>query len=831
MRQNDYPENNDLISSLNDALDGYSVTRIIRSGGNGAVLEGKQDSTGRAVAIKLLPASLLGTQAIFDDTRLKRFEREIKLVSKLQLPNIIQVIDHGVVDGQPYFVMPMIEGHRVDEHCFIHGLNLKDRLALFVKILHAVVRAHQTGVIHRDLKPSNIMVDNSGEPYILDFGLAKATESMADFGEEETISTPHSIMGTFAYLSPERALGNTSQDVRSDVYALGVVLFQMLTTSLPLKLSGVQSAMLQQIVHMEPQKLKEAIGAAQNPDAVPARDIDSDLQAIVSTAIAKDRNERYQSAGAFADDIERYLNGAIVLARSEQRLILARRVIRKYRFPIAAAVLAIIATTWSVAKVRHERDVARAATGVAYKGLDNVVNNLDEELECLAGGKRLREIVLADAEESLSELIEIAQSDPIFESLSTSLLERQGDLAAANGNREKAERFYMLAADQLQERPLDLARVLRMAGVAVLDGRTYFEEALRVVRTAPDNELELANILIDAGCNDFRIGNHIESAEKFDEALALIESKIDDEQLLAKALEWDGVLRLRMGQEARGQESLEKSIKIREEGLSENPTNVKLRRRHVFCCSSLGSHLSSIGKFDEAIALLTTAQESIEFLVRIDPSEPDFRKGHAAALTRLARVLREAEQYTQSLDVATASIEFAEQFSNDPLLQDLLAHAYLERGKILLALGKPEDALEDASAALAIRESLLARGPETTVNLSDYAEGHQPVAYYLEKLGRSDEALPHLTMSYELQRELFEKQPNVPERADYLASAEINIANWHIRRKSPDDDRLALARLDATESFLMARSTLTAKGKDCLRIIKKNRDIVERRKH
>ncbi|MEZ6086199.1 MAG: protein kinase [Phycisphaerae bacterium] len=829
--RNEFPENTDLVRALNDALEGYNVTRIIRSGGNGAVLEGVQLSTGRDVAIKLLPASLLGTRSIFDETRVKRFHREIRLVSKLQLPNIIQVIDYGDVDDQPYFVMPLIKGHRVDEHCFVNDLSVRERLALFEKVLRAVVRAHQAGVIHRDLKPSNILVDQSGEPYILDFGLAKATENMSDFGEEETISTPHSVMGTFPYLSPERAMGNTSNNVRSDVYALGVVLFQMLTGSLPLKLAGAQNAMLQQIVHVEPKKLREAIAADKNPSAVPAKEIDSDLQAIVATAIAKDWNERYQSASAFASDIERYLNGWIVQARSEQRLILARRVLRRYKVPIAAAVLAIVAMTWSVAKVRHERDVARAATSVAYKGLDNVVNNLDEELESLAGGKRLREILLADAEESLAELIEIAQSDPIFESLSTSLLERQGDLAASSGNREKAERFYMLAADQLQDRPLDLARVLRKAGVAVLDGRKYFEDALRVVRTAPDNELELANILIDAGRNDFSIGNHIESAEKFDEALTLFESKIGDEQLLAKALEWNGALRLRMGQEARGQASLEKSIMIWEKGLSENPADVKLRRHHVICCSSLGTHLSSIDKFDEAIALLTTARNSSEFLVTIDPSEPDFRKGHAAAMTLLARVLREAEQYTQALYVATASIEFAEQFSNDPLMQDQVAHAFLERGKILLAIGKPEDALGDASAALAIRESLLARGPETTDILSDYADGHQPVAYYLEKLGRSDEALPHLTISYEMQRDLFEKQPNVPERADYLATAEISLANWHIRRKSPDDDDLALARLDAAETFLMGRTTLTAKGKDCLRVIKKNRGIVEQRRH
>ncbi|HNO78324.1 MAG TPA: serine/threonine-protein kinase [Phycisphaerae bacterium] len=829
--RNEFPENTDLVRALNDALEGYNVTRIIRSGGNGAVLEGVQLSTGRDVAIKLLPASLLGTRSIFDETRVKRFHREIRLVSKLQLPNIIQVIDYGDVDDQPYFVMPLIKGHRVDEHCFVNDLSVRERLALFEKVLRAVVRAHQAGVIHRDLKPSNILVDQSGEPYILDFGLAKATENMSDFGEEETISTPHSVMGTFPYLSPERAMGNTSNDVRSDVYALGVVLFQMLTGSLPLKLAGAQNAMLQQIVHVEPKKLREAIAADKNPSAVPAKEIDSDLQAIVATAIAKDWNERYQSASAFASDIERYLNGWIVQARSEQRLILARRILRRYKVPIAAAVLAIVAMTWSVAKVRHERDVARAATSVAYKGLDNVVNNLDEELERLAGGKRLREILLADAEESLAELIEIAKSDPIFESLSTSLLERQGDLAASSGNREKAERFYMLAADQLQDRPLDLARVLRKAGVAVLDGRKYFEDALRVVRTAPDNELELANILIDAGRNDFGIGNHIESAEKFDEALTLFESKIGDEQLLAKALEWNGALRLRMGQEARGQASLEKSIMIREKGLSENPADVKLRRHHVICCSSLGTHLSSIDKFDEAIALLTTARNSCEFLVTIDPSEPDFQRGHAVTMTLLARVLREGEQYTQALDVATASIEFAEQFSNDPLMQDQVAHAFLERGKILLALGKPEDALGDASAALAIRESLLARGPETTDILSDYADGHQPVAYYLEKLGRSDEALPHLTISYEMQRDLFEKQPNVPERADYLVTAEINLANWHIRRKSPDDDDLALARLDAAETFLMGRTTLTAKGKDCLRVIKKNRGIVERRRH
>ncbi len=810
---------------------GYSVVTILKAGGNGAVLKATQISTGRDVAVKVLPNPPAGDQNLFDPKRAKRFRREIKVASHLNSQNLIPVIDYGVIEDQPYFVMPFIDGLPVDEYCFFQGLSLNERLKLFVKVLRAVERAHQAGVLHRDLKPSNILVDADGEPCILDFGLAKAIDGIRSIKEVGTISNPLNIVGTFPYVSPERILGPSLEDVRGDVYALGVVLFQMITRSMPIEVTGTASDVAKNITSQKPRKLRDSMVPGNWESDINPYEISSDLQAIVSTALEKKIDDRYQSTGAFADDIERHLQGRIVLARSEQRLIMARRVIRRFRVPIAAALIAIAVLTWSIIKVRGERNAARTAMAVALQDLDNTINNIDRELEFVAGGKKLRERILANAEDSIELLATYAAEDPSLESLGLALLERQGDLARSSGDAIKAESYYLRAAARQPHDPTARARLLRKTGNALDDGTEYFRSALAIARSETVTEDELARILIDTSRDDFLNGEHARAGERIDEALALLRTELNDDALLATALEWDGELQVKLGKLARSRRSLERSLKIRGQALKQDPTNLWLKRRHMISSTCLATYIAMSREFDRAIYHAESAIKTGELLHELDHSNPDYRKGLVSAKTRLARIHRQAGQLEQARSACKGSIELAKRFPYDAAVQRQLGFALEESRRILLKLDLPDEALEDAKLALSVRTSLANRRFDDAEYQTEAARSHQSVASCLQELDRHDDAFEHLREAVRINAKLLEKHPTVPDRIDRIAEAEINLAAWHIRRRTQRDDQLATVSLDSAEHALLSLEDPSPNRKRYLRLIEEARSVIAERKY
>lgn len=306
-------------------VEGYEVLEELPRGGQAAVYKAIRKADGTRVALKVLPAALVSS-----DSARCQFEREVELAQALSHPNIVAILDSGITRGQHYFAMEYIRGLTLDRHQATRGLSLRDAMRLFSTICGAVAAAHQRGVIHRDLKPSNILVDDRGQPHVVDFGLAKAIGPLAlDSAGGGVRTLTGEIKGTVAYMAPEQAFGPPDRvDVRADVYALGVILYQMVLGRFPYEVSGTALEVLDTVRSSEPLR----------PRKVRPR-LDRDVEAILLKALAKDPALRYQSATELRHDVDCWLKGLPIVARSVSSLYLLKKMALRHKYVATVAAL------------------------------------------------------------------------------------------------------------------------------------------------------------------------------------------------------------------------------------------------------------------------------------------------------------------------------------------------------------------------------------------------------------------------------------------------------------------------------------------------------------
>ena len=343
-----------------DHIPGYELEREIHRGAQGAVYRAVQKGTGRRVAVKLLHDHALGSRL-----EQARFEREMRVLAALQHPNIVAIHDGGSHEGRFFLVMDYIAGLPLDSFLLGKNLSVPDTVNLFIRICEAVNAAHLQGIIHRDLKPANVRVDASGRPFVLDFGLAKFSDLPPDSSSAAAVSIGPAMtqtgqfIGSLPWSAPEQAEGSPSRiDVRTDVYSLGVLLYQMLTGRFPYSVSGPMKETLEAIVHHEP-----------TPPRHHRRDIDDELETIVLKCLQKEPARRYQSAGDLARDLRRYLAGEPIEAKRDSLPYVLRKGLRRHWLPagIAAAFLVVISvglivslTQWrSAIRERNDAEEAR----------------------------------------------------------------------------------------------------------------------------------------------------------------------------------------------------------------------------------------------------------------------------------------------------------------------------------------------------------------------------------------------------------------------------------------------------------------------------------------
>ncbi len=355
---------------LPDCIGGYRVVGLLGAGGMGRVYEAEQDTPRRRVAIKIIQLTRSSSQM------LGRFKREAEILGHLRHPGIAHIYEASIdtsMQEQPFIVMELIAGLPIDRYVATNGIGTRGCLELIARICDAVSYAHRQGVLHRDLKPHNILVEGTGQPKILDFGVARVTD--ADVQTMTLQTDVGQLVGTIPYMSPEQVFGDPAQiDERSDVYALGVVLYELLTGSLPYDVSKRPVMEAARIIREE---MPTRISATH-------RSLRGDVETILGKALEKDPKRRYQSAADLATDIRRFLDDEPIAARPPSTLYQLRKFSRRNKgfvIGLTAAVCALLVGTGLAVDFALREQAARGAAEEVTAFLADMLSKANPRLQ------------------------------------------------------------------------------------------------------------------------------------------------------------------------------------------------------------------------------------------------------------------------------------------------------------------------------------------------------------------------------------------------------------------------------------------------------------------
>ena len=704
----------------------YRIERVIGTGGMGVVYEAFQTKpVERRVAIKLMRSALTRT---WERTR---FQVEQRALARLAHPNVAQMFEAGMTDsGRPYVVMELVPGPPLTLYCDRHRLGLAPRLALFVDVCRAIEHAHRRQLLHRDLKPSNVLVADVGDgpvPKVIDFGIAKLLDADADV----TSTIAGNILGTPAYMSPE-ALEGIDVDTRSDVYALGVLLYELLCGNRPFGSRKTSAAeIMRQTRFEEPTRPSRRLTAtenaariAENRRSTPAdlgKTLAADLDWIALRALAKDRSNRYESSAALADDIERYLTDRPVEARPPSLRYRAGKLIKRHRAATFAALVAMIAATVAVVfalrytiDVKRERSAAEAARLQAEKLVTFLLDDLYAELEPFARRDFLDRVATEvtgyfdDLPESMRSESAIRHAQALRNLGRVKI--QEGAIGPARVAIEAALALDRQAASEgagreaIEGMALDYRRMADVLERLGLRDETlaYVQRALELRRRLLDEDPrsivqreEMAWDLSELGWARRALGNFTEAIEAFEQSTAIRRSLLESELRpdgRHKRQKWLGATlkdlaaTLSMdGDPAAGEVHAREAVEILGGLAAESPARTDYAGEAAEAWRALASVSHKQGKWRRATEEQRNALGLFERIVASDPSNS--RAGSALALCHLE--IARLERLQNNPEGATASLRRTLRTLRD--LPEELPYTVIEV-EALLELGRIEDA-------------------------------------------------------------------------------------------------------------------------------------------
>jgi serine/threonine protein kinase/Tfp pilus assembly protein PilF len=741
------------------AVGPYKLLEQIGEGGFGVVFLAEQhEPVRRKVALKVLKPGMDSKQVV------TRFEAERQALALMDHPHIAKVLDAGTtVTGRPYFVMELVRGTPITDFCDQNGLGIRERLELFVSVCQAVQHAHQKGIIHRDLKPSNVLVtlhDGKAVPKVIDFGIAKATgQPLTD----KTLFTNFAQMiGTPLYMSPEQAgMSGLDVDTRSDVYSLGVLLYELLTGTTPFeksRFSQVGYDEMRRIIREEeparPSTRLSTLGqaattASANRQSDPKRLSQlfrGELDWIVMKAVEKDRTRRYETASGFARDIERYLADEPVEACPPSAGYRLKKFARKYKksLTVSAAfalllVLGVVASTWQAVRATH----AEQNTSQALEQVTREQQKTQAALEQVKTALAAERTAKAHARRSLDTL-----TDGVVETM----FARQPEL----GEPEKAFLRKVLASYEAITQEMGDTAEARF-----LRARGYYKvarlHALLGEQTKAKPEYRQAVILLEQLEADFR------DVAEYRQALASSQNN------LGNAL-------VELGETAEAETAFRQAIALRKKLAHASPNVLPFRGELATNYHNLGSLLLRESKYPDAE---TAFRQALELSEKLATESPGYRPALARSRSLLAGVLREiarcaeAEKlYRQALEVQQKQVD---EFPAMPGSRRDLADTYNGLGIALLRLGKLAEAETAFRKSLALRQRLADDFPQSFSYQRNLAAGHNDLGNALRLLRKYPEAETECRRSVDLKEKLVAKAGDQPRYREELARSYDNL--------------------------------------------------------
>jgi tetratricopeptide (TPR) repeat protein len=713
----------------------YRVLGRLGEGAMGEVFLAEQlEPVRRRVAVKIIKFGLSTRDVI------ARFELERQALTMLAHPNIARILDAGSTDdGRPYFAMDYVDGTPITRYCEEHGLELHERLALFAQVCAGVQHAHLRGIIHRDLKPSNILVteaDGKPAPRIIDFGIAKAASSS---GTDTLAQTRFGhLLGTPEYMSPEQAqLAPLDIDLRTDVYSLGVVLYELLAGQRPYVISREA---------LSPERLAREIGegeARRPSDCVTgerAAMLRGDLDWITLKAIEKDRTRRYSSVQELASDLERHARNEPVLAGPPSWSYRAGRFVRRHRLAVALAaslfaamLLFGTAMAWLARENARERDRANAEAEIARR-----VTAFTAELFGLASPE-----VSGDSEISARELLDAGVGRLEGGALKgekpevrAALLEAAGDAYRSFGEFEKSSRLIGEAVSIRREReaadPVAYGRALLRESLLRRDEGKY-QESANLARQAT-SRFDAADIAGDPEAREALSGARVELAEilrrdnQLDEAAKLASAAVTDFEERARGTEGHISALFMFGrvQQARGNLEAAEPLLRRAYDLQTRLTG-ELSDATVNVRNGLAELLVVRGKTDEAESLLRRNVDAVRKIYGdSNPTLGIAWNNLANATSDIPEKFGEAEQaYLEAIRILEATLEPG---------HPEIATSHHNLGALHVKTGEYEKAEREHTIALEMRNTAL--GPEHPNTIAS----RMGIALAKNKLGQRAEA-------------------------------------------------------------------------------------------
>ena len=771
------------------AIGHYKIVSKIGSGGMGEVYLAHDEKLNRRVALKLVRFGI-GTEGTA-----RYFRREAQILASLNHHNIAQLYGAEITsDGFSFLVMEYIEGVRIDSYCDESRLPIHDRLEMFRRVCGAVHYAHQRLIIHRDIKPANILITNEGEPKLLDFGIAKlarggdavvaeahfpaaiAPQPTSSRTGEQTMTLAAAM--TPEYASPEQVRGET-MTTASDVYSLGVILYELVTGQRPYRLTGQNPAeLVRAITEQEPSRPSTAIGlsyGSSKSQIVKPKLLRGDLDNIVLKAMRKEPQRRYASAEQLGEDIRRYLEGLPVIARRDTFAYRAGKFIGRHKVAVAAMItvmvsliVGIISTAWQAHVAQIERIRAENRSAALHKLATEFLFELHDSIEKYPGSTPARKRLVEVALQTLDNLAKESPNDAAL----------QQDLAAA----------YLKVGD-VQGRP-GFPNLGDTAGALV----SYRKSLHTRERLAPSASMTVEERR-ELATNYDRIGDTLRLAGDAGNALASYRSGFNVRQELiknwptntdvqgdlAKSYERIGDTLAQMGQRQEALDQERQALALNQKVFAATPDNADAKRSLFIGFVKMGDRLRGTSNEQEALKRYRDALTLAKQLADAAPENARAQRELSVCYEKIGNSLAALKQPDQAITQYRESLLIRERLARadekNAEAQRDLSSAYAKVADILMSGGKLDEGLADSRKALAIDEGLSQLNSGNMQSRQDVADDYARIGELLSRQEALADALSAYTNAMKLRKEVCEKDRENTDAMRDLASSYAKLGD------------------------------------------------------